>query len=121
MSLCIPRAQTLLSWIVCGGAVFDGSVKKCERLSKLTYCITNFSNYLSSNAVITVPAYFNNAQHQATKDAGQIAGLNVLYVVNVINEPTVAALAYGLNYSNNSVIPQQIPKDTSFLCFFITE
>ena len=54
-----------------------------------------------SNAVITVPAYFNDAQRQATKDAGQIAGLEVL---RVINEPTAAALAYGLDRSDNSVI-----------------
>ena len=46
-----------------------------------------------SKAVITVPAYFNDAQRQATKDAGQIAGLDV---VRIINEPTAAALAYGL-------------------------
>ena len=44
------------------------------------------------NAVITVPAYFNDSQRQATKDAGQIAGLNVL---RIINEPTAAAMAYG--------------------------
>ena len=59
------------------------------------------SKYLFSNAVITVPAYFNDAQRQATKDAGQIAGLEVL---RVINEPTAAALAYGLDRSDNSVI-----------------
>ena len=53
--------------------------------------------YLSkkiSNAVITVPAYFNDSQRQATKDAGAIAGLNVL---RIINEPTAAAIAYGLD------------------------
>jgi molecular chaperone DnaK len=50
---------------------------------------------------VTVPAYFNDAQRQATKDAGQIAGLDVL---RVINEPTAAALAYGLDRSDNSVI-----------------
>ncbi|KAI0982144.1 hypothetical protein GJ496_010236 [Pomphorhynchus laevis] len=49
------------------------------------------------NAVVTVPAYFNDSQRQATKDAGQIAGLNVM---RVINEPTAAALAYGLERSN---------------------
>ncbi|KZV70015.1 heat shock protein 70 [Peniophora sp. CONT] len=54
-----------------------------------------------NHAVVTVPAYFNDAQRQATKDAGQIAGLDVL---RVINEPTAAALAYGLDKSNNSVI-----------------
>ena len=54
-------------------------------------------NYLGkkvANAVITVPAYFNDAQRQATKDAGTIAGLNVL---RIINEPTAAAIAYGLD------------------------
>jgi len=53
------------------------------------------------NAVITVPAYFNDSQRQATKDAGQIAGLNVL---RVINEPTAAALAYGLEKDEDKVI-----------------
>jgi len=53
------------------------------------------------NAVITVPAYFNDSQRQATKDAGQIAGLNVL---RVINEPTAAALAYGLDKSEDKII-----------------
>ena len=47
-----------------------------------------------TNAVITCPAYFNDAQRQATKDAGTIAGLNVL---RIINEPTAAAIAYGLD------------------------
>merc|ERR1711943_76749 len=47
-----------------------------------------------NNAVVTVPAYFNDSQRQATKDAGSIAGLNVL---RIINEPTAAAIAYGLD------------------------
>jgi molecular chaperone DnaK len=54
-----------------------------------------------TDAVITVPAYFNDAQRQATKDAGKIAGLNVL---RIINEPTVAALAYGLDKKKNETI-----------------
>ncbi|TCD61954.1 Hsp70 chaperone, partial [Steccherinum ochraceum] len=54
-----------------------------------------------NHAVVTVPAYFNDAQRQATKDAGQIAGLDVL---RVINEPTAAALAYGLDRTDSSVI-----------------
>jgi molecular chaperone DnaK len=58
-------------------------------------------NSTHSHAVITVPAYFNDAQRQATKNAGQIAGLEVL---RVINEPTAAALAYGLDRADNSVI-----------------
>jgi len=53
------------------------------------------------NAVVTVPAYFNDSQRQATKDAGQISGLNVL---RVINEPTAAALAYGMDKTDDKVI-----------------
>ena len=56
---------------------------------------------LPRHAVVTVPAYFNDAQRQATKDAGQIAGLDVL---RVINEPTAAALAYGVDRADSSVI-----------------
>lgn len=51
-----------------------------------------------ANAVVTVPAYFNDSQRQATKDAGTIAGLNVL---RIINEPTAAAIAYGLDKKVN--------------------
>ncbi len=51
------------------------------------------------NAVITVPAYFNDSQRQATRNAGEIAGLNV---VRVINEPTAAALAYGMDKQDMS-------------------
>jgi heat shock 70kDa protein 1/2/6/8 len=51
------------------------------------------------NAVITVPAYFNDSQRQATKDAGHIAGLNVL---RIINEPTAAAIAYGLEHGSST-------------------
>ena len=54
-----------------------------------------------TDAVITVPAYFNDAQRQATKDAGKIAGLNVL---RIINEPTAAALAYGLGEAEAKTI-----------------
>ncbi|MGC4081610.1 MAG: Hsp70 family protein [Vicinamibacterales bacterium] len=54
-----------------------------------------------ADAVITVPAYLNDAQRQATKDAGQIAGLNVL---RIINEPTAAALAYGLDKKKDETI-----------------
>lgn len=66
--------------------------------------VDDASNYLGekiTDAVITVPAYFNDAQRQATKDAGKIAGLNVL---RIINEPTAAALAYGLDKKANETI-----------------
>ena len=62
------------------------------------------STYLGdkvTQAVVTVPAYFNDSQRQATKDAGKIAGLEVL---RIINEPTAAALAYGLDKKNNERI-----------------
>jgi molecular chaperone DnaK len=54
-----------------------------------------------TEAVITVPAYFNDTQRNATKDAGKIAGLDVL---RIINEPTAASLAYGLDNKRNEVI-----------------
>merc|ERR1719210_2879351 len=60
-----------------------------------------YLNTTVKNAVVTVPAYFNDSQRQATKDAGQIAGLNVL---RVINEPTAAALAYGMDKTEDKVI-----------------
>lgn len=63
-------------------------------LRKLKEAAENFLGHKVSKAVITVPAYFNDAQRQATKDAGQIAGLEVS---RIINEPTAAALAYGLD------------------------
>ncbi|KAJ3572104.1 hypothetical protein NP233_g3307 [Leucocoprinus birnbaumii] len=70
-------------------------------LTKMRDTAEQYANKKINHAVITVPAYFNDAQRQATKDAGQIAGLDVL---RVINEPTAAALAYGLDRADNSVI-----------------
>ena len=68
-------------------------------LSKLKKDAESYLGETVKDAVITCPAYFNDAQRQATKDAGKIAGLNVL---RVINEPTAAALAYGLDKDNSS-------------------
>jgi molecular chaperone DnaK (HSP70) len=65
-------------------------------LGKMKSYAETFLGQTVKNAVITVPAYFNDAQRQATKDAGAIAGLNVL---RIINEPTAAAIAYGLDTS----------------------
>jgi molecular chaperone DnaK len=70
-------------------------------LGKMRETAEQFLSKKVNHAVVTVPAYFNDAQRQATKDAGQIAGLDVL---RVINEPTAAALAYGLDRADNSVI-----------------
>lgn len=65
-------------------------------LQKLKIDAENYLGEEVKQAVITVPAYFNDAQRQATKDAGRIAGLEVM---RIINEPTAAALAYGLENS----------------------
>ncbi|KZT74017.1 heat shock protein 70 [Daedalea quercina L-15889] len=70
-------------------------------LVKMKETAEQYLNKKVNHAVVTVPAYFNDAQRQATKDAGQIAGLDVL---RVINEPTAAALAYGLDRVDNAVI-----------------
>ncbi|EMD33148.1 hypothetical protein CERSUDRAFT_118210 [Gelatoporia subvermispora B] len=70
-------------------------------LVKMRETAEQYLNKKVNHAVVTVPAYFNDAQRQATKDAGQIAGLDVL---RVINEPTAAALAYGLDRVDNAVI-----------------
>ena len=70
-------------------------------LGKMKETAEKFLNKKVTNAVVTVPAYFNDAQRQATKDAGQISGLNVL---RIINEPTAAALAYGMDKNQDRTI-----------------
>src|SRR5436309_8803424 len=70
-------------------------------LQKLKQAAEDYLGEKVTDAVITVPAYFNDAQRQATKDAGRIAGLNVL---RIINEPTAAALAYGLDKKKDETI-----------------
>lgn len=70
-------------------------------LQKMKQTAEDYLGETVTDAVITVPAYFNDAQRQATKDAGKIAGLNVL---RVINEPTAAALAYGLDKKDEELI-----------------
>ena len=70
-------------------------------LQKLKQAAEDYLGETVTDAVITVPAYFNDAQRQATKDAGKIAGLNVL---RIINEPTAAALAYGLDKKKDETI-----------------
>ena len=70
-------------------------------LTKMKETAESFLGRPVSKAVITVPAYFNDQQRQATKDAGKIAGLEVL---RIINEPTAAALAYGLDRADGKTI-----------------
>lgn len=84
----------------------DGKLYSPEEISSfiLRKLVDDAAKYLGekvTEVVITVPAYFNDAQRQATKDAGQIAGLNVL---RIINEPTAASLAYGLDKKKNERI-----------------
>lgn len=74
-------------------------------LSKLKQTAESYLGHTVKNAVITVPAYFNDAQRQATKDAGVIAGLNVL---RIINEPTAAALAYGLDKNTQNAGTEKV-------------
>jgi heat shock protein 1/8 len=69
-------------------------------LTKMRETATQFLGKDAKRAVVTVPAYFNDSQRQATKDAGAIAGLDVL---RIINEPTAAAIAYGLDKKSESV------------------
>src|SRR5690625_1742102 len=84
-----------------GGEKHSPSQISAFILQKMKETAESYLGETVSQAVITVPAYFNDAQRQATKDAGQIAGLEVL---RIINEPTAAALAYGLEKDTSNTI-----------------
>merc|ERR1712051_954300 len=83
------------------GKVYSPSQMGAYVLTKMKETAEGYLGTTAKNAVVTVPAYFNDSQRQATKDAGQISGLNVL---RVINEPTAAALAYGMDKTEDKVI-----------------
>ncbi|OAF68974.1 hypothetical protein A3Q56_03289 [Intoshia linei] len=89
------------AWVDIRGRLYSPSEIGGFILSKLKQTAENYVGSPVNNAVITVPAYFNDSQRQATKDAGKIAGLNVL---RVINEPTAAALAYGLDKAEDKIV-----------------
>ena len=89
------------AWIEAKGNKYSPSQISAFTLQKMKETAEKYLGQEVSQAVITVPAYFNDAQRQATKDAGKIAGLEVL---RIINEPTAAALAYGLDKKKNGTI-----------------
>src|SRR5881398_532063 len=89
------------AWVQAGGKDYSPSQISAFILQKMKETAEAYLGETVAQAVITVPAYFNDAQRQATKDAGQIAGLEVL---RIINEPTAAALAYGLEKEDGKTI-----------------
>lgn len=97
----IVKAKNGDAWIRANGEDMAPSQIGAMILQKMKETAEAFLNAKVTQAVITVPAYFNDAQRQATKDAGKIAGLEVL---RIINEPTAAALAYGLDKAGTKTI-----------------
>ena len=89
------------AWVAAGGEEYSPSQISAFILQKMKETAESYLGEDVTQAVITVPAYFNDAQRQATKDAGQIAGLEVL---RIINEPTAAALAYGMDKDDGKTI-----------------
>ncbi|KHL25910.1 molecular chaperone DnaK [Croceibacterium mercuriale] len=97
----IVRGKNGDAWVEAGGTEYSPSQISAFILQKMKETAESYLGETVTQAVITVPAYFNDAQRQATKDAGQIAGLEVL---RIINEPTAAALAYGMEKNDGKTI-----------------
>src|SRR5471032_2985864 len=97
----IVRAGNGDAWVEIEGKTYSPSQISAFILQKMKETAESYLGQKVDQAVITVPAYFNDAQRQASKDAGKIAGLEVL---RIINEPTAAALAYGLDKAKQGII-----------------
>jgi molecular chaperone DnaK len=97
----IVKSDNNDAWVEVDGKKYSPSQISAYILQKMKETAENYLGEAVTQAVITVPAYFNDAQRQATKDAGKIAGLEVL---RIINEPTAAALAYGFDKTENKTI-----------------
>jgi len=97
----IVKAENGDAWVKAQGKTYSPSQISAFILQKMKETAEAYLGEKVEQAVITVPAYFNDAQRQATKDAGKIAGLEVL---RIINEPTAAALAYGLDKKDGKTI-----------------
>jgi molecular chaperone DnaK len=97
----IVEAENKDAWVEASGDTYSPSQISAFILQKMKETAESYLGESVEQAVITVPAYFNDAQRQATKDAGKIAGLEVL---RIINEPTAAALAYGLDKNDGKTI-----------------
>jgi molecular chaperone DnaK len=97
----IVNADNGDAWVQVDGKKYSPSEVSAMILTKMKETAESYLGESVTQAVITVPAYFNDSQRQATKDAGKIAGLEVL---RIINEPTAAALAYGLDKKNTGTI-----------------
>ena len=97
----IVKADNGDAWVEAQGQKYSPSQVSAFILQKMKETAEAYLGEKVSEAVITVPAYFNDSQRQATKDAGKIAGLDVL---RIINEPTAAALAYGLDKKDGKTI-----------------
>ncbi len=97
----IVKGENDDAWVEAHGEKYSPSQVSAFILQKMKETAEGYLGQKVSQAVITVPAYFNDSQRQATKDAGKIAGLEVL---RIINEPTAAALAYGLDKNEHGII-----------------
>src|SRR6187401_184786 len=97
----VIKASNGDAWVDVRGKKYSPPEISAMVLQKLKTAAEDYLGEKITDAVITVPAYFNDSQRQATKDAGKIAGLNVL---RIVNEPTAAALAYGLDQKKNETI-----------------